>query len=134
MSILDYKHQLASDQAETTQATHATTNDIDLGSSNVGYDAYIRFTIKTAATSSGSATLTFVVQGYDGSAWVTLSSTRAIAYDADILAEGESVNVPVPFGSEGLMDGIENIRGAVTIGGAALTAGAWDAYLVGDAA
>lgn len=134
MSILDYKHQLAADQAETTQATHPTTNDIDLGDSNVGYDGYIRFTIKTGLTSAGAATVTFVAQGYDGSSWVTLSQSRAIDYDEDIVAEGKDINVPLPRFSEGLMDGITMLRGAVTIGGAALTAGAWDAYLVSDAA
>jgi hypothetical protein len=132
--IYDNKLELSTDQAETTQDTHETENDLDLGSSNVGYDAYVQFVIKTSLASSGDATMTFLVQGYDGSSWVTLSSTRAIAYDASILAKGKAINVPVPFGSEGTMDGIERIRGAVTIGGAALTGGAWDAYLVDAAA
>lgn len=129
--ILDYTLQLSEDQAETTQATHATENDLDLVNSNVGYDANVAFIIKTALTSSGSATVTFAVEGYDGSSWVTLAQTRAIDYDDAILAKGaHPVFVPVPFGSEALMDGIERIRGSVTIGTAALDAGAWDAYLV----
>lgn len=133
--ILDHELMLSEDQEETSQDTHATEEDLDLVKSNVGYDAHIAFIITEELTSSGSATLAFSVEGYDGSSWVTLAETRAIDYDDDILEKGaRPIFVPVPFGSEGLMDGIERIRGAVTIGGDTLTGGKWSAYLVDHAA
>lgn len=134
MAILDFRHLLSDEQSETTQDTHPTENDIDLGESNVGYDAYIRFIINDELTSSGSSTVKFAAEGYDGSSWVVLAETRAIDYDADIVAEGKEINVPLPRFSEGLMEGIERVRGSVTIGSASLDDGTWSAYLVSDSA
>lgn len=130
--IIDRFNEFSDAQAPDTVATHASTNVIDMGAAGkieaVPY--YLHIKVNTAVTSEGSATVAFLFQtdsvvGF-GSA-VTLWTSAAIA-KATLVAGYEVIRLPI--------NGLNlnrYVRVAYTVGTAALTAGAFDAFLSADA-
>ena len=130
--ITDNELWFADAQAETTQATHISTNVYDRLNANgdlgVGLRrGYIEIRINAAVTSAGAATVQWDIIQADNAAMSTnkevLASTDAIGKAT--LVAGYKVRIPIP-------DGITRRYLAVqdTVGAAALTGGSWDIYYV----
>ncbi len=122
--ILDAKLVLADAQAETTAAAHDSTNVIDFGAAgDPGYPLTLVVRVDTAPTSSGSATVTFGLStSADNSTYASLYTSAAIGYAT--LTKGYELRIPVPTGMK------QYLKGVITIGTAALTAGKFDMFLV----
>lgn len=139
MAIQDAKLRFSDGQAETTVAAHDSTNIINLGA---GYDEwkaaliadygeaakelYLHVIVSTTFTSGGSATLQVALQdSADGAAFAATSppvATAAIA-KASLVAGYELLRVKLPS------DLRQYVKLVYTIGTAAMTAGAVDAWI-----
>lgn len=129
--IIDRFNEFSDSQAPDTVATHASTNVVDLLAAGgiEGKPYYLVIQVPTAVTSDGSATVTFALQtdsavGF-GSA-VTLWTSAAIAKTA--LTAGTKV---IRLALNGLALN-RYLRVTYAVGTAALTAGAFDAFLTAD--
>lgn len=126
--IIDKDLEFSDAQAETTVTTHASTNDIDLAvAGNAAKELYLLVGIHTAPTSSGSATINIQLitsASANMAGAVTLWETGAVAYDNAIFALGKQFIVRIPQGA------LRYLRVNYVIGGAALTAGKFNAVLV----
>ena len=125
--ILDKNLEFSDAQAETTTATHASTNDIDLEvAGDATKELYLIVGVHTAPTSSGSATINIQLitsASANMSEPVTLWETGAVAYNNAIFALGKSFVVRMPQGAK------RYLRVNYIIAGAALTAGKFNAFL-----
>lgn len=123
MSLKDAKMVLSNGQAETTVATHASTNVIDFGIAdpNKGEGRPIRakLVVEESCTSGGSATVAIKLQessdNGDSDAFADLVTIYSGAYSG--LTKGTEIVVYLPAEHE------RYIRGVYVIGIAALTAG-----------
>jgi hypothetical protein len=129
MTILDNDLVMSDAQAETTVATHASTNYIDLqgAASSIDKDNFVVVSVNTTATSGGSATVQVTVETDDNTGFSsakTIYQSSAVAV-ADLVQGYEFFKDRLPVVPE-----LERyLRVTYTIGTAALTAGAFDAYL-----
>ena len=129
--IMDEPLVLSSGQAQTSVATHASTDIMDAGAANPYFGKsgrpWLSVVVQTAIVGSTSAsTLQLKLQdAADGSTWNTLYMTSAWADGSQIrFAAGEvQWNMQLPAKLR------RYSRVAYVIGGAVLSAGAWDAYI-----
>ena len=122
--ILDAKLILADGQAVTTAAAHDTDNVIDFGAyGDPAYPLTAVVRVDTAATSSGSATVSFkLTTSANNSTYTTLWTSAAVPVAS--LVKGYEITVPVPTGMK------RYCKGVITVVTAALTAGKFDLFLV----
>ena len=130
MSIIDRFNRYSLDQAETTVATHASDNVVDLGADGdaIGMERYLHILVKELFTSGGAATVQFQLETDDDSAFGSskiLFQTDALVYST-LLNGLRVVRVRVPAGMQ------RYSRVNIIIGTVVLTAGKFDAWL-GDA-
>lgn len=126
MAVMDKKLEFSDAQAETTQATHDSTNVIDLGVASPGIDSKIRCKVRvnTTVTSDGSATVKASLQhSSNDSSYAVIADSAAHAKAA--LVEG-FVMLDVSLPRQNLL---RYLKVVYTIGTAALTAGKFDAWL-----
>ena len=124
---MDKQLEFSWEQEETTQATHVSTNDIDL---SVHGDAHkpLYFEVKVieAFTTGTSATGQFKLITDSDSAFgsaVTLYDSGALA--VSVLVAGWKFRMPLPIGT------VERyLRVQFIIGTGTMTAGSFSAYLV----
>lgn len=138
MAITDLKLTFSDGQAETTAAAHDSDNVIDFGS---GYDEWkaariadygeqdalwLHVRVSTAFTSDGSATLTVALQdSTDNSTFAATTpalTTTAVAV-ASLAAGYSLLKVALPMNLD------RYAKLVYTIGTAAMTAGALDAWI-----
>ena len=125
--ILDDKLVLADGQAPTTVAAHDTESIIDFGAyGDPAYPMTLVVRVATTVTSSGAATVSFGLStSQDNVTYEALWTSGARAKTA--LVAGTEIRVPVPTGMK------QYCKGVISIGGAALTAGAFDMFMVPSA-
>ena len=130
-AILDANAGIFSDaQAQTSIATHASTNIIDWGLSDPdtggGHPVWIMVRVNTAFTAASTATLDVKIQhSQDNSTWVNLiGSKQYTTSDVEAIAAGEvHINQVIPPAH------MRYMRVAYIIGTAVLADGKWDAFL-----
>lgn len=127
--ILDKNLQFSDAQAVTTTAV--STNTVDLGTTERqrGEPIFVDFSVDTAATAAGAATVTFQIVTDDNAA---LSSPAVVAATAAIgkatLVAGYRISLPVPPGIA-----LERYLGVqYTVATGPLTAGAFSANMMLD--
>jgi len=126
--ILD--KELMMSQAQAVTATAASTNVIDLGARlgldpGLSDDLWLQIRVDTAATASGSATVTFALQTDDDEAFgsaTTLWTSTAIG-KATLAAGYNVVRMRLPLGVE------RYVRVYYTVATGPLTAGKFDAFI-----
>ena len=127
--IRDKLNILSDRQAETTVATHASTNVLDFTAAKRGgrgNPVRIRIRVRDAVTSDGSATVQFKIQtcaaeGF-GSGVVDL-------YDSGAIAKASLTAGTIIFDGYIPANVLRYLRTAYIIGTAAITAGTFDAFL-----
>jgi hypothetical protein len=140
MSVQDNKLLFGEDQAVTSVASNASTNVLDLGT---GLDAWgsariehpgdteklwLNTLVTTAVTSSGSATVQFILQdSANASSFSAVYSSAAIA-KASLVAGYNAFRMPLPTGLR------RYIRVVYKVAVAALTAGKFTSWLGMDPA
>jgi hypothetical protein len=128
--LIDKDLEFSDAQAETTVATHASTNDIDLGvAGDAAKEMYVVISVNTAPTSDGSATINLQLStsaASNHSSPKILWETGAIAYNNAVFALASKFQFRVPKGA------LRYLRVNYIIGTAALTAGKFDAFLTPD--
>ena len=122
--ILDYEMIMAKATADTTAAAH-DSKIVDFGRAGAGYNKKVLVTIATTSTSDGSATETFAVvtsatEAFSSS--TTLFTTAALGY-ATLTAGTKVLEYTLPA------EVLQYVKVIHTIGTAALTAGAYNAYV-----
>lgn len=129
MGMIDNSTKLASAQAVTSTGDTASTNIYDNGNANAsdmsmtGENLWINAVVATAPTSSGAATIQAVLQdSADNSSWADVLAGTAFAYTA-ATAGTVLLQVQPPTGLR------RYVRIAWRVGTAALTAGAFTAYV-----
>ncbi|WP_417070824.1 Bbp16 family capsid cement protein [Niveibacterium terrae] len=129
MGMLDSQLKLATAQAATSVGDTSSTNIYDTGSANsseigmTGENLWVQAFVSTAATSGGSATLQAVLQdSADGSTFADVLAGPVVAL-ASLTAGAQLLQVQPPTGTR------RYLRVAWRIGTAALTAGAFTAYV-----
>jgi hypothetical protein len=129
MAITDIDLVMSDAQAETTVATHDSTNYVDLqaAASTLDKDNFLIVSVNTTATSGGSATVQVTVETDNdllfGSPKI-IHQTAAVAV-ADLVQGYEFIKWRLPAVPE-----LERyLQVTYTIGTAVLTAGKFDAYL-----
>lgn len=129
MGMLDSQTKLATAQAVTSVGDTASTNILDQGSANsaemglTGENLWINAFVSTTATSGGSATLQAVLQdSADGSSFADVVAGPAVAV-ASLTAGAQLLQIQPPTGLR------RYVRIAWRVGTAALTAGAFTAYI-----
>lgn len=129
MGMLDSQTKLATAQAVTSTGDTASTNILDQGSANsaemglTGENLWINACVTTTATSGGSATLQAVLQdSADGSSFADVVAGPAVAV-ANLTAGAQLLQIQPPTGLR------RYVRIAWRVGTAALTAGAFTAYI-----
>lgn len=123
---------LSDAQAVTATGTTASTNYVDLqaAASNLDVDLELAVAVDTAVTSTGSATVTFILQtssttGFSGAS--TMATTGAIG-KATLVAGYEALRLRLPVkGNSSTL--LRYARVAYTVGTAALSAGNFNAWL-----
>lgn len=139
--IMDELLEFMDAQAETTQATHNSDSYVDLGATAAareighGEPLYFVVTCDTTPTSGGSATLQFKLVS-DSTTTISTDGTESAHFTSDTIAYGSVaagdtiVCAAVP---DGAVWPYERYLGAqLVIGGAALTAGKFNAFLTKD--
>lgn len=139
--IIDSLMEFMDAQAETTAATHNSDSYVDLGATAAareighGEPMYFVVTCDVAPTSSGAATVQFKLAS-DGTTTIASDGTESVHYASDVItysdiAAGDVVlAVAVPDG--GLVPYERYLGAQLVIGTAALTAGAFSAFLTKD--
>lgn len=124
---IDKQLLLANSQAPTTVASHDTENIIDLVKRGGANDELVAMVLVTeSVTSSNAATVQFAIQhSLDGSTWVTVAETAAIA-------KGSLTAGTVPLAVRLPKNLYRYVKGVITIGSYALTAGKFYIALVKD--
>lgn len=126
--IIDYELELSLDQAETTVATHASTNYANFTKPGDAYkQLFLDILVKEAVTSAGAATVNIQLITDDNSSF----SSATVLWETGALAKtvftlGKRFTLPIPFGME------QYTRVNYVIGTAELTAGKFDARFVSD--
>lgn len=124
--IIDKDNEFSDAQAETTIATHASTNDIDLGvAGDAANELYLVICVHTKYESDGAATVNFQLST---SAVETTHTNPVILWQTGVLAKTELTKgkkwiVRVPKGA------LQFLRVNEIIGTAVLTAGKFNAFL-----
>jgi hypothetical protein len=112
-------------QAETTVATHASTNDIDLLSTYgdaIPHALWLIIAVQTALASAGAATIQYQLQtGAANGGEETLWTGPAVAYTTQTAGKVTAIKVPLNVK--------RYLRVNYIIGTAVLTGGAWQALL-----
>jgi len=130
--IFDRQNRFSWEQAETTIAAHASTDYLDTQVTGDAIDQ-LRFWLQvaTTCTSGGSATVQFILESADDSAF---SANLTTELDSGAIAVATLVQGYKPFGSNvRLPSGMRRyIRVKYTIAVAVLTAGAFSAGFTGD--
>lgn len=124
MAILDNEMIMANAQADTTVADH-DSKIINFGRAAAGYNKKVFVTINKNSTSGGSATEAFSVVTAADEAFtspVTLLATTAAAY-TNFTAGKKVLELTLPA------EVLKYVKVVHTIAGAALTAGAWNAWV-----
>jgi len=122
--ILDYEMIMAKATADTTVAAH-DSKIVDFGRAGAGYNKKVLISIATTSTSEGSATETFAVVTSATEAFsvpVTLFTTSALVYST-LTAGTKVLEYTLPA------EVLQYVKVIHTIGTAALTAGAYNAYV-----
>lgn len=125
---MDKNLVLADAQAETTVAAHDTTNIIDLGAGGDAYDnLWSVFRVDTLFATSAGAVITYALQHCDtvGGSYTNLL-THFSAVAAASLTAGLQYKAKLPVGVKRF------VKGVLTIGTGAASAGKFDAFLVKD--
>ncbi len=124
---IDKQLLLANSQAPTTVASHDTENVIDFVKRGGANDELVAMVLVTeTVTSGGAATVQFAIQhSLDGSTWVTVVETAPIG-KANLTAGTVPLAVRLPKNL------YRYVKGVITIGTAALTAGKFYVALVKD--
>jgi len=124
---IDKQLLLANSQAPTTAEAHDTENVIDLVKRGGANDELIAMVLVTESVKSdGDATVQFTLKhSLDNSTWVTVAETAAIA-KASLTAGTVVMAVRLPKNL------YRYVKGVITIGTAALTAGKFYVALVKD--
>lgn len=124
---IDKQLLLANSQAPTTVDDHDTENVIDMVKRGGANDELVLIALVTeSVTSGGAATVQFTLQhSNDGSSWTTIAATAAIG-KASLTAGTVMMAIRLP------KDLYRYIKGVITIGTAALTAGKFYVALVKD--
>jgi hypothetical protein len=124
--IIDNELMFSDGQAETTVAEHASTNVVDLGAAGDAHIApFLCILVATAAASAGAATVQFKLETDSDSEFgtaETLYDSGALDY-ADLAAGTWVCRTRLPRGLK------RYLRVTYTIATAALTAGAFDAFI-----
>lgn len=125
--MLDAKLIFSDAQAETTAAAHDSTNIIDteIANSNLGEGSQLKLYVKvnTTFTSGGSATMIVALQSSaDNSTYVSEAISRTWAV-ADMTAGTDLLCINIP------REHRRYLKLVYTIGTAAMTAGAIDAWI-----
>lgn len=133
MAIIDKFLELSLEQAVTTTA--ATTNVIDAGatkSASLGRDIgagtqlYLAYSVNTAATAGGAATVTFALQdSADNSSFADVTTTVAVPVAS--LVAGATYYLPLPPSMR------RYIRGNYTVATGPLLTGKFNASIVDGA-
>jgi len=123
--ILDGDMIFSDSQSETTVAAHDSTNVVNFGAAHVGYNNKVIIAVPTACTSSGSATVIFSVVTDDNASFssaTTLFTSSTYAY-SDLTTGKLVAEYVLPWEVE------QYVKIIYTIGTAALTGGAFNAYV-----
>jgi hypothetical protein len=132
--IIDKYNVFSDAQEETTVATHDSDNVVDLGADGDALARPMRLHVQvpTAVTSSGAATVQFklMTSSDNGVAdsYTTLWDSGAIGKDT--LTQGHKVTGPAGVVVPGNCE--RYLKAQIIVGGAALTAGAFDIFLSPD--
>ena len=128
--IIDYNLQFSDAQAETTQTTHVSDNVVDCGIADANFgdaDVALVCRVNTAFTSNGAGTLTAALTECDTADGSYTVIAQSKAHALSTLVKGKDllcINLPR------IHQRYLNVL--YTIGGAAMTAGAVDAFLTCD--
>lgn len=126
--IIDSLLEFSKGQAPTSTGDTVSTNVVDTGAAHdegIGEPMYLHIGVTEGVTSGGSATVAFALQtSADNASWSDVVVTKA--YNVADLTAGKQIAVRLPIGLQ------RYIRVAYRIGTAALTGGAFNAYLVKD--
>ena len=125
MAILHGDLVLSSLQAETTVTTHDSTNIIDFGAAHVAQGEKVIISTGVTLTSDGSATVAFSINtGAADTCTTVLHAVTAAAYGTFTAVAGNNVvEFILPWEVQ------RYLKIIYTIGGAALTAGKFNAYV-----
>jgi hypothetical protein len=127
MAVLDYDLIFSDAQAQTSVASHNSTNTIDFQTANTNIGAgtplYFVFRVNTTFTSSSSATFSLSLQhSSDGTTWNALAST-ATTLGYALFTAGKVWSFSLPTVHE------RYLKVVYAIGTAVLSAGKWDSYI-----
>ena len=125
--ILDRYNEFSNAQAETTVATHASDSVIDLQAKGDAYgkELYLVIQVQTTVTSGGAGTVLFKLETDSDEAFGSATAlwTSEVIAKATLVAGYKVAAFRLPSGCE------RSLRVTYTIATAALTAGAFDAFL-----
>ena len=126
--LLDYNLVLSDAQAETTQAAHDSTSTSDCGVADAnmggGTPIYVVISVNTAFTSGGAATLAVKLQeSDDDQSFTDLIASKTSTLTQAAVAGAKLMQIALPPVHK------RYIKAVYTIGVAAMTDGAIDAYL-----
>lgn len=132
--FMDKYNTFSDAQEETTVAAHDSDNTIDLGADGDALARPMRFHVQipTAVTSSGSATVQFKLLTDSDAAF----GSAVTLYDSGAIGKASLVQGYKVTGKNGIVlpgNCERYLKATITIGTAALTAGAFDIFLSNDA-